>query len=162
MDRCYVDPETDCWCWKQHTTKHGLAMVNLILGGVRKKSLGRRAALLLSGKVAPTKDHVAYPIESCFTPNCVNPKHARWGTRCQRMRQAAGRGSLSSPERIANLLRCVERNAKLTPEQRLEVAMSSEPAALVAQRLGVSAGRVNQLRRCDEKRRAASAFEWRG
>lgn len=161
MQRCHVDSETGCWCWKQHTTKHGLAMVNLIMPHGRQKSLGRRAALLLAGKTVPSRNHVAYPVETCFTPNCVNPKHARWGTRCDRMQQAAARGALSSPERLAQLRRCVEKNTKLTPEQRLEAATSTGPAALVAQRLGVSAGRVNQLRRGDEKRLAASVFDWR-
>lgn len=159
-NRCYVDDSTGCWCWRQHTTKHGLAMVNLILNGVRGKALGRRAALLLSGETAPD-DKVAYPIDTCFEASCVNPKHARWGTRSERMRQASARGALSSPARLAMLRTLVAHRTKLTPEQRVEAATSTGPCRAVAARLGVSAGRVAQLRRGEEKRRATSVFDWR-
>lgn len=159
-DRCHVDDATGCWCWRQHKTKHGLAMVNLILDGGRSKALGRRAALMLSGKKPPA-GLVAYPIETCFVASCVNPKHARWGTRSQRMQQASARGALSSPERLAMLRRLVAHHTKLTPEQRVEAATSTGPCGPVAARLGVSAGRVAQLRRGEESRRATSVFDWR-
>lgn len=159
--RCHVDEDTGCWCWRQHKTKHGLAMVNLILDGERQKALGRRAALLLAGKKPPSAEHVAYPVETCFTPECVNQQHARWGTRSDRMRQAGARGALSTPERLAQLRRMVAGRTKLTPEQRLEAETSTGPCAVVAKRLGVSEGRVSQLRRGGDRRLATSVFDWR-
>lgn len=159
--RCHVDEVTGCWLWRQHTTKHGLAMVSLASSTGRTKSLGRRAALDLSSRKQPTPDHVAYAIESCFEPSCCNPMHARWGTRTERMRQASARGAFNSPERIARLKRLSQQLSKLTPAQRVEAATSTGDCKEIAARLGVSPGRIAQLRRGGEKRLAASVFEWR-
>lgn len=159
--RCHVDEDTGCWCWRQHRTKHGLALVRLSTPTGSTSALGRRAALMLAGKVPPSEHHAAYAIETCYELGCVNPKHARWGTRKERMRQSAARGAMSDPERIARLMRCSQERSKLTPEQRIEVATSTESIKDLAARFGVSAGRVAQIRRGDDKRLASSVFNWR-
>lgn len=159
-DRSHIDPDSGCWCWRQYTTKHGHAYLRLILGGVAVKSMGRRAALLLSGK-SPDAGQVAYAVATCFDESCVNPKHARWGTTSDRMRQAAARGAFSAPERRANLMAANKLRMKLSDVQRLEVALSTGPRADIAGRLGISPDRVSQLRRGTKAAVAISVFDWR-
>jgi hypothetical protein len=161
-DRCHVDEESDCWCWRLYKTESGLAMVRLLIDGRHTKSLGRRAALILAGKKPPTAASEAYAADNCTELSCCNPKHARWGTRSERMQLASERGAFRDRNRLLNLRRCAQAAAKLTQDQRAEVATSAEPASEVAARLGVSAGRVNQLRRGASERAAPrSVFEWR-
>lgn len=158
--RSHVDDVTGCWCYRLYLNANGLAYVRATVDGVQVKALGRRAALLLAGS-KPKPGQVAYPKADCFTTECVNPKHARWGSTRDRMRLHAARGMFSTPERRLMLITNGRQASKLSDEQRLEVSMSNEPPTQAAARLGISKERVSQLRRGMKTKLATTVFDWR-
>jgi hypothetical protein len=158
--RSIVDKSCGCWRWRQQCVD-GSARIYLVAGGKRQKVSGRRAALILSGHVIP-EGHEAFARECCRYDDCVNPAHARSGTRRESRQYQASRGTFSAPHCYAHLHKFSAARRKLTPEQRVEVAVSREPAKQIAARLGVSPDLVWKLRlRKSKPRVVRSVFEWR-
>lgn len=160
--RCSIEPECGCWRWKQGLTDSGSALVVMYLGGKRKQYTGRRAALILSG-VKPALGHEAIPTDACAHADCVNPKHAYFGTRGERNRVMADRGVWSDPAGYAAAVAWARANRKLDDQQRLEVIHSEESGVELAARLGVSRNCISLIRRRANLRApASSVFNWSG
>jgi len=113
LGRCRVDDETGCWVWTGAVSSPrgcAIPMVHLSAGALGMGSKGNsipaaRAAWLLAGK--PLKDgHVVWR-HVCMADRdglCVNPAHARSGTRQQMYAAmvASGHNRGSERRRIAN------------------------------------------------------------
>jgi hypothetical protein len=85
--------------------------------------------------------HGLHVLHRCDNPRCVNPDHLRLGTHLDNMRDMYSKGR----RKAATGLRCG--SAKLSDEQKLFIVQTQRPAGDVAPELGVTARRVNQIRR---------------
>lgn len=147
MDRCYVDHDTGCWHWRLSSSK-GSPRVHIRLpDGSAHDTRGRRAAIMVkTGRVLP-KGKQVFALDRCQSHDCVNPAHARVGTRHQSMQAAVRRGAMTTPARLESIrARCVEAR-KLTGEQMTELLSSIESAYALAKKMQVSKSRVIALRK---------------
>jgi hypothetical protein len=142
--RCCIDEEAGCWLWGAGRSECE-PCVRYVLDGNCMKTTGRRAALLLSGVKIPEGMRAIARVE-CRSGQCVNPKHCKVGTVRDIVRRLVHEGRFDTPGRRVRLARGNETRSKTTREQRLEVMLSDEPTASVAARLGISLGRVRQIR----------------
>lgn len=159
--RSHIEPECGCWRWGMRTNPAGTASVTIVIDGKKRDMNGRRAALLLAGvKPQPGQEAIALP--HCPHTDCVNFAHSFFGSRKQRNEALAARGAWSDPSHYAAIAAHARSVRKLDDEQRLEVACSSEPGSVWAERLGVSESLISQIRRGERRTPVASVFEWRG
>jgi hypothetical protein len=131
------------------------------------KMRGRRAALVLSRGVNLPKGHTAFAKACCQSFDCVNPDHARSGTRAEEGKAHAAAG-LTKPtfrKRQAIHATC-EKRRKLTPEQVRAIRSGGKPDYVWAQELGVAPFTVWSARHGRSYKHVAvavpSVFEWRG
>ena len=83
----------ECWPWTAGMGTHGYGVHYLPSGD---QILAHRMALTLAqGLPAPG----AHALHSCDNKACTNPRHLRWGTHQDNMREAAERG-LAKPGRV--------------------------------------------------------------
>lgn len=159
--RSRIEPECGCWRWGLRLNPAGSASVSIVLEGKKRDMNGRRAALILAGFTPkPGQDAIQLPL--CPHTDCVNFEHSRFGSRKERNQALAARGVWSDPSNYAAIAAHARSIRKLDPEQRLEVACSSETGKAWAQRLGVSESLISAIRRGERKTPVSSVFEWRG
>lgn len=105
------EPNTGCWLWTGTVDKDGYGILR---EGRRYRVRAHRFAWQLErGPVAGD----ALVLHRCDTPPCVNPSHLFIGTQADNVRDARGKGRLSSqthPERYAGVITKIaaERSAR--------------------------------------------------
>lgn len=159
-ERCRVDEDTGCWHWLLWCWDSGLPGVWLVQGDKRGKVSGRRAALILAGKCVRRGDK-AFATPNCFSIDCVNPAHCRLGSMRDVMQLASERGKFDDPRCCAHLVLHAKAHARLSEEQRLDAALSTETARQAAERLGVSERTIAHIRGARPRLPASSVFSWR-
>lgn len=138
LQRSRVDEETGCWRWGL-SKLDGAAVVHFVdADGVRRKSRGRRAAAILSGKHIP-KGHTVFKPLRCTHDDCVNPDHAAVGTRAQEGAAIAKSGRWKNlPTKIAATQVLADARRKLTPEAVHDIRTSGLSQVKLAEKHGVS------------------------
>ena len=167
--RCVINEETGCWHWRLAISQ-GSPRVHVkhpALPGDNKSTMrGRRAALLLAtGRDLP-KGQFAYARLCCAASDCVNPKHARAGSRAEHGEWLRKTGKVKNllSKSAASRRTWDKRGRKLTPEMRQEILHSGEPHSALAQRFGVSKFVIYQVRKGithSAVMPGASVFNWR-
>lgn len=106
-----------------------------------KPRYAHRVSLELAGVIVPDDKMV---LHSCDNPSCVNPQHLSVGTGFDNMRDAAAKGRVVRVQDWRG-----ERNpkAKVNASQTDEIARSDEPTRVLANKYGLSATRIRQIRR---------------
>lgn len=114
LDRCIVDDE-GCWEWRGAMSS-GTARCYLPGGVIGKRSRVTSARLvawvLKNGPVRG--DQVIYRKPDCSNPRCVNPDHAKKGSRGQQCKTAAKRQGVT-PQKLAQLTRA--RSGQILPRE---------------------------------------------
>jgi hypothetical protein len=167
--RCVIDEETGCWHWRLAISQ-GSPRVHVkhpALPGDNKSTMrGRRAALLLAtGRDLP-KGQFAYARLCCAASDCVNPKHARAGTRAEHGEWLRKTGKVKNllSKSAASRRTWDKRGRKVSSAMRDEILSSDETYEALAKRLGVSKFVVYQVRKGITHSTAlpgASVFNWR-
>lgn len=167
--RCRVDSITACWLWVGALNDDGWPVARFPAGVLRESACvmnPRRAGWLLAGNSLESGQMV---MRCCDEPMCVNPEHAKTGTRGDVNRQAGKRGSYSTPERLAHLTRARLKQAATldqvgAAEQAFEAGASLEDAAKAA---GLHPDTVRRIRDGSHIRQtggalpSSSVFVWR-
>jgi hypothetical protein len=83
----------------------------------------------------------------CGTYDCANPAHIRALSESQAQRHYTGKGYEMSPARRQQLQKIQQGRRRFTPEQVRLARWSTEPAAELARRWGVSTSSVADIRR---------------
>lgn len=86
------DDDKACWAWTGYKDK--LDYGYFCQGGLR---IGAHRYALMLHKMP--EDTSLWALHSCDNPNCVNPKHLRWGDAFDNMRDASNRGRLSAQKK---------------------------------------------------------------
>lgn len=166
-DRCYVDPETECWHWKLAICQGSptVAMVHPVTGK-RVKMRGRRAALILKTGADLAKGHSAYALLKCKSLDCVNPDHCQSGSRLRLGKSHAASGRLKGNHRRSIVGReNVEASRKLTSEQVRAIRAGGKSDKAFGAAFGVSASAVWAAKKGLSHKHvpliATSVFDWR-
>jgi hypothetical protein len=109
--------------------------------------MASHVALLLDGRDRPSG---LQALHSCDNRKCVNPRHLRWGTPADNVRDAVERGRVVGHPGSAN------GNAKLTQAQVDEIRTSPETQIQVAARFGISQSMASLIRRGESWRQQAA------
>ncbi len=158
--RCFIEPETNCWRWRM-ALKEKVARVWVAFGGgIRRHMVGRRAALLLQTGRDLSRDRVVFAKVCCPNRDCVNPGHSRVGSRKEAMAAAIARGDFDTEARRRATEIALRAHRKLSPEQHREIAVSDTPTPILSKRLGVSAGRINAIKRGEFAGSKSSVFNF--
>lgn len=154
--RCYCPEHEDCWHLRSPRGKpmpvgdcHQISVY-----GRGKLTVGRAVWLLLKGEL-PKSDRVVY--RTCESYDCANPAHFKCGHKSAALRQAAKKGY--SPAKLVPLIEATRRRTKATADVRKWIFESPLKAKEIAQQLGLSAGRVNAIRREMAAKPVASVFQ---
>lgn len=154
--RCYCPEHDDCWHLRSARGKPmqiGVVhQINVYSKG--KITIGRAVWFLLKGEM-PKSDRVVY--RTCESYDCANPAHFKCGRREAALRQAAKNGY--SAAKLVPLIEATRRRTKATAEVRKWIFESPLKAAEIAQQLGLSAGRVNAIRREMAAKPVTSVFQ---
>jgi hypothetical protein len=130
MRQVYAEPNTGCWLFAGSVTRIGYGLIKH--GGVTK--LAHRVAYeTLRG---PIPDGMCV-CHRCDVRCCVNPDHLFLGTRADNMADMLSKGRQSWGEG--------RWNAKLTPQEVLEIYASTETSATLADRYGVGARAIRRI-----------------
>ena len=129
-------PETDeCIIWPfcaSKTSRYGLANY----GG--KQTSAHRVSLILHKGPPPTDaHHAAHDPVNCTSPLCVNPRHLRWATPMENSDDKVVKGTVSRGSA----------HSKLTNDQVVEIANSTEFYTDIARKYGVCSETVLRIRR---------------
>lgn len=163
--RCVVDEITGCWRWTLARTD-GAPKVHFVApdGSGRRCDKGPRAALFLSRGTPVKAGHVAWA--NCGEADCVNPQHARSGTKTE------WGAWLSRSGKVKNLAsKCAgsrkawdKRGRKITPEILAYIVRSDKSDAKLSAELGISGFAIwsARTRRSHvETMQGSSVFAWR-
>jgi hypothetical protein len=91
--------DDECWPWvAKSRNKFGYGMLSLPLREGKKRSYtaSRISAFLAYGPPPEGKPHA---LHSCDNPVCCNPKHLRWGSPKENVKDAVDRNRASKPPR---------------------------------------------------------------
>lgn len=94
---------------------------------------------------------------SCGNPLCVHPEHAMSIPKTEHM-QMLGRIGGKDPKRLVTIKVRRHPLQKLEPPQIKEIRRSTEPAASLAQRFGVSKSLVSRVRRLEARQLLHNPF----
>lgn len=159
--RCFCDSFTGCWHFRTARGKpqaRGGKPHTVWVHGHNKHMTATRAMWLLStGKLV--QPHLVV-MRTCESYDCVNPEHLRVVTRQTALRFNAERGRVVVPaaQVQANLSKGAEASRVLTPELRQWLIESAQPGSAVSWALGISAHRVNEIRREHRAKQARLAM----
>ena len=163
-ERCVIDEITGCWHWRG-AFQEGRPRLRYWLGDVmRSCQYGRRGAIELRDGAPMQKGLVAFSKSTCNSIDCVNPDHARTGTKKEWGAALKKRGEFSSPHLAASARIRARARRKLTPEQVTYIRTADKPGTQLALEVGVSHSVVYDIRngkRYRETLPAASVFSWR-
>jgi hypothetical protein len=147
--RCYIDEITGCWHWRGAFSAGRPRIYVVNPKRDRKETMdGMRAVMTLkTGKALP-RGKVAYRIR-CECDDCVNPEHAKIGTKAEQGEfQARTKQLRGDPLRSAvNKANSGRRQFKVTPEIALALLGSSEPGCVLAKRYGLCESTVSRYKR---------------
>lgn len=158
-ERCFVDEESGCWHWRGGGKVSGSPSMWL-------PDLGRSStmsqALCITTKGRPLKEN-EYFRWKCKTPYCGNPEHNKCVTLSTLRKEQAGKRVSAYRSKISKTMR--DRSV-ITDEQIAELRESSDTAAELAKRYGISRSYVNKLRASVRRLPLdvapnASVFHWR-
>lgn len=131
-DRCWVDPDTNCWHWRKGCDGNGNPNPHCPALG-RCVTLGQLICILKTGaKAAPGRLWYV----ACDTKNCANPSHRKEGTQkdAQRHRQL-------TPVSITKLkLTKRARSKVMTEELAAEIRLSTDSAVVIGKRHDINPG----------------------
>lgn len=161
--RCRVDDITGCWHWSMCMTQ-GSPRVHFGLNGKQLVMRGRRAALTIAAGKLLHASHKAWARDFCHAADCVNPEHARSGTRQQHGAYMVRTGRSKTTAKSLSAIRAGRSRRRLTPDQARLIRQSNAPILALAEQFGVSAYAVWCVRAGKTWREAAansSVFTWR-
>lgn len=159
--RCVVDEETGCWHWRGALCTSD-NVPKLWLPAVGKTLSGPKAAAILSGRQV-FRGQIAF--RTCHCLDCMNPMHIAVGSRAEAGRsRAKGDRLKGNVVRAATMTRVMRDRSVLTEAMVREIRTSTEPAVVIAKRLGITKSNVSHIR-CGRTWRDvamnASVFTWR-
>lgn len=157
-ERCCIDEDTGCWRWSLSCSSDGTPSVTMHIGGRRVNQRGRRAALILAGRMRGR----LLAVPACDTHDCVNPDHAKAIAKSEFHRRIglSTRGSVAA---VKSGQRAIPRLAKITMEQAREIRVSGEKSAVLAERYGICKSTVSAIkcgRIWKDVLANASVFSW--
>ena len=169
--RSRVDPDSGCWHWGLSLTR-GIPCLHIVTPDTGKplKARGRRAALYLDRGADLDAGQWAFARSCCNSLDCVNPAHARSGSRKQFGAWLKSSGTLKGlPGKIkASRDTWDNRGRTLTPACVEKIRSSTASTYALAAELGVSQCAVWLARRGKTHKhvgfagiKASSVFEWR-
>lgn len=126
----------DCWEWSRAKTRSGYGVLN----DHGTLLYTHRIAWRLHSGAAPDPLHV---LHRCDNPCCCNPAHLFLGTPKDNCDDKMAKGREG---KRGTLLGAAHHQAKLTESLVLEIRQSSEPARVVARRLGVTPENIRAVR----------------
>lgn len=169
--RCVIDDETGCWLWRGAFSikRGGHATPRVWLAKDRRSEVAGRAAWLLSGR--KLKPGAVVWRSVCTDTRCINPEHAKAGTRTQMHAAMVADGRMrGNPRRAA--INAQNFRVQLLPVEKVRQAEAMFAAGAmqktVRAELGICAGVAARIRKglhpnCAAAQRvvpAASVFVW--
>ena len=165
--RCVIDEETGCWNWTLACCA-GVPKLHYRdpVTGAPKTGKGRRVALILATGKQPPKNRIAYAKSCCTSVLCVNPDHARLGTKAAWGEWLSKSGLVKNlPSKSAAARRAWDtRGRKLDADAVRDILHSEETHEALGQKYGVSGYAVWSVknRRCHvESMAGSSVWTWR-
>lgn len=138
-----------CWEWTGAKGRNGYGRMRYVRRG--QLIYAHHVAMILDGRPRPDG---AIALHSCNNPSCVNPRHLRWGTQKENVRQAINSGRAPHHGRVPGEK---NGNAKLTEDQARAIAADTALQADIAKRYGISTSLVSAIK-CGK----AWGHLWRG
>ena len=137
FENCYEPvPECGCWLWTELLTTNGYGRFYMDGSVVR----AHRAAWLLFRGSIPNGMFVCH---HCDVPCCVNPNHLFIGTPRDNYIDMVKKGRLV----VTPMVGQANGRAKLSPEQVMEIRLSTESQRLSAARYGVTKTLIRKIRK---------------
>lgn len=169
--RCVIDAETGCWIWRGAFSVKvgGHATPRVWLANERRAEIAGRAAWLLSGR--KLKPGAVVWRSACTDTRCINPEHAKAGTRTQMHASFVADGRLrGDPKRaIANAKNCAKQLLPVETVRRAEAMFAAGVMQKdVRSEFGISSDTAARIRKglhpnCAASQRvlpSASVFAW--
>lgn len=127
----------ECWRWTAFCNPKGYGTIG-VNGRAGGKSLATHIALEFDGR---PRIGNAIALHSCDNPGCVNPKHLRWGTNAENVRDMVSRKRHASVTRPGYEARGERQgHAILTADKVREIRASTAPHKEIAAAFNVSVG----------------------
>ncbi len=134
FDRHWLgEPNSGCWLWDGAGSPNGYGQFSVGYGKTAQKIGAHRASYIIHCGTIPDGMQVCH---KCDVKCCVNPTHLFVGTAKDNMQDASRKGKMRGAENVARGE--LNSKAKLTTEKVLAIRASSERAAVLAERYGVT------------------------
>ena len=130
----------ECWPWLGCFNQKGYGRLSVAMNGKTRNLRATHIALALTGVARPADMHA---LHSCDNPACVNPRHLRWGTNSDNVRDRILRGRRGAP---GAKLGEAHFNAKLSVEQVRAIRACDQNPAITAAVYGVSRKTVYDIK----------------
>lgn len=92
MSRIDVRSDDECWPWTGGKNSAGYGVFHPVPG---RPTLATRYACAMANNSMPSRE--IYCLHSCDNPACCNPRHLRWGTPTDNVRDAMARKRHRNP-----------------------------------------------------------------
>jgi len=131
MDAAIASETDDCILWPFGKDTAGYGTINIDGNrGTVNRQVCERVYGAANGRLSR---------HSCHNKACINPRHLSWGTPMQNVHDSIAVGAMQRGERNGH--------ARLTEGDISEIRSSNATAKELAERIGVSAAYVRQIRR---------------
>lgn len=137
--------EEECWPWLGAKTRHGYGRP-MICGS---RQMAHRLSLQFSTGQNPAD---LFALHSCDNPNCVNPRHLRWGTQVENIQDRVARKRNGAAFGAAN------GSCKLTVEQVRAIRSDPRMNKEIAIQYGITGATVAAIK-CGKTWRWVDAVE---